>query len=491
MNTAKIIDMVPEPCAFVEGQEKILESYAAYLSDESRSVGEAVERIYFPENTAQVVDAVKKSIEDKRQIIVSGARTGITGGAIGVKDSVLISLEKMTAQLGAHRFQSGRKLEDIPEVAGEYYPVDPTETTASLGGTVATDASGARTYYYGSTRQFVSGITVVLANGCVLEINRGEIVSADGAFVLKGADGEIRIPVTDINIPPVKNTAGLYIKKDMDLVDLFVGCEGILGIVTEVDVRLVRKPEDSLYLVIFVKSENQALGLVSRVKEVSELPCLAIEYFGPNAVNLVRDKEAAPNLPKDALCAVYLEIEKWDDDAEKALNDTLYLCNLDIDDTWAGFDVSDLEQMKAFRHSIPETVNTIIGSRKNEIPELHKIGTDTAVPNGNLPEYLSDARSAIEGKGIEYVVFGHIGNNHLHINMLPSSMEELEMAKELYVALAEKAVNMGGSVSAEHGIGRIKRHFLEIQFSEAELSAMRAVKEALDPDSRLNPGVLI
>jgi D-lactate dehydrogenase (cytochrome) len=139
---------------------------------------------------------------------------------------------------------------------------------------------------------------------------------------------------------------------------------------------------------------------------------------------------------------------------------------------------------------VPETVNDIIGRRKKDIPGLHKIATDAAVPEGRLREFLLAARSVIEKEGVEYVVFGHIGDNHLHINILPNSSEEMEKAEDLFLRISEESVRLGGTVSAEHGIGRLKKHLLRIQFSEDELKAMKAVKDALDPEWVLNPGVM-
>jgi len=474
----------------VEGEGTILESYTSYLSDESKMDCQPVSAIYFPQNTAQMVDAVKKTLNRGERIVVSASRTGIVGGAVGVENASIVSLERMSAQLGDWRFQAGVKLEDIPSTQSEYYPLDPTEMTASLGGTAATDASGARTYHYGSTRDFIKALTVVLADGIVLEIRRGEITCENGKFVLQHPDGETVIPVVNIGMPPVKHTAGLYLKQGMDIVDLFVGSEGTLGIVTEVEIETAPLPAERLFLIVYADTEDQAIGLVETIKSDTRISCLALEYFDPNAVALILDKETFPNLSGDAKCAVYLEILMENEDTEGVIDEVLASCGLSGDATWAGLNEDDLQEMKRFRHLVPETVNTIIGRRKKDIPGLHKIGTDTAVPEGKLREFLSIARSAIEKEGVEYVVFGHIGDNHLHINMLPVSFQELEKAEDLFLRIAGESVRLGGTVSAEHGIGRLKKHLLAIQFSEDELNAMKAVKDALDPEWVLNPGVM-
>jgi len=490
MNKIELRDVEPENCLVVEGESKILESYTSYLTDESRVEYQPVSAIYFPENTAQVVDAVKKTRGRGERIVVSASRTGIAGGAAGVENASIISLERMTAQLGDRHFQAGVKLEDIPSTQSEYYPVDPAEMTASLGGTAATDASGARTYHYGSTRNFIKALTIILADGRVLKVRRGDTVCENGEFVLQHGEEEIMIPVVTVRMPPVKNTAGLYLREGMDLVDLFIGSEGTLGIITEIETRVVELPGDRLFLIVYAGTEDQALELVETVKADSRLKCLAIEYVGPNAIALLRETETPPNLPRDVGCTVYFEVLMENEDVEEAIDEAMVSCGLSPDRTWAGFDEEDLHEMKCFRHLVPETVNSIIGRRKKDIPGLHKIGTDTAVPEGKLRELISTARSAIEEDGLEYVVFGHIGDNHLHINILPRSLDELEKAEGLCPGVAEESVTLGGTVSAEHGIGRLKKDLLKIQFSEDELNAMKAVKDALDPEGVLNPGVI-
>ncbi|MDD5747938.1 MAG: FAD-binding oxidoreductase [Actinomycetota bacterium] len=491
MNKFKLMSVRPEDCFLVEGKERILESYEPYLSDESKMDYKPVSAIFFPENTAQVVDAVKRTTGQGKGIVVSASRTGVTGGAIGVDNASIISLEKMTARLGEWHFQAGVKIEDIPVTDKDYYPVDPTEATASLGGTIATNASGPRTFHYGATRNHIKALTIVLADGSVLDIHRGEVVCENSKFVLQHRDGEIVIPIVGISMPPVKNTAGLFLKEDMDLVDLFIGSEGTLGIVTEAIVETAPLPVNRLFLVIYSDTESKALRLVEAIKSKPRFTCLAIEYFDHNAIALIRESDALLNIPGDVVCAVYLEILNGDEDIQEKIDETLASCGLDPEWTWAGFAEGDMLEMKRFRHDVPERVNAIIGARKVDIPGLHKIGTDTAVPEGQLRRILSFARSEVEKEGLQYIVFGHIGDNHLHVNMLPRSMEELKKAEKLHIAIAEESVRLGGTVSAEHGIGRLKKDLLKIQFTEGELAAMKSVKDALDPQGVLNPGVML
>ncbi len=493
MNRTGVRDVEPEKCSAVEGEMLVSGSYESYLSDESRMDGETVPAIFFPENTAQVVDAVKTIRGRGGRIVVSGARTGVVGGAVGMENASIISTEKMASRLGERRFGAGVRLQELPRYGSRYYPVDPTETSASLGGSAATNASGARTYYYGPTRDHVQALTLVLADGGVLDVARGEVTCGKGRFVLEregGANAETIVPVRGIRMPPVKNTAGLYLADEMDLIDLFIGSEGTLGIITEVEIMTAPVPTHRLFLVAYADSEDRALRLVEAVALDARIDCLAIEYFDPAAVALIQEAETFPNLPGSATCAVYLEVLTENEGSEDALAGALSSCGISAGATWAGGSESDMLEMKRFRHLIPEMVNDIIGRRKSDVPGLHKVATDTAVPEGRLRAFLAAARSYIEKEGMEYVVFGHIGDNHLHINLLPRSLEEMERAQRLAAALAMESVRLGGTVSAEHGIGRLKKNLLAVQFSDEEIEAMKAVKRALDPAWALNPGVV-
>ena len=489
-NEIRVREVEPEECFVVEGEATIQDCYEAYLSDESRAECAPVSALYVPENSAQVVDAVRRTTARGRHVIVSGARTGVTGGAAGVAGASIISLERMDSRTGGWRFQAGVRLEEIPAAESGCLPVDPTEMTASLGGAVATGASGARSYRYGPMRNSVSGLTVVLAGGAVLEVRRGETACANGRFVIEHREGMIVVPVTKVRVPPVKNAAGLHLEDGMDLVDLFVGSEGTLGIITEVEIAPARLPRDRLFFTAFPGDESQAMELIEAVKADRDLECIAIEYLDPNSIRMLRSEGALPGPLEDVRCAVYLELAAEGGGFQQSVDRLLASCGLSAEASWAGFDVESERDMKRFRHLVPETVNSITARRKNDVPGLHKTATDTAVPEGRLREFIAFARSAVERMGIEYVVFGHAGDNHLHLNMLPGSMEELRSSEELCLEIARRSARLGGTVSAEHGIGRLKKELLAIQFTEEELAAMKAVKEALDPELALNPGVM-
>jgi D-lactate dehydrogenase (cytochrome) len=170
------------------------------------------------------------------------------------------------------------------------------------------------------------------------------------------------------------------------------------------------------------------------------------------------------------------------------LEEALNSCGASISDSWAAYENRELQRLKDFRHILPETINAIIAERKKQYPELHKLGTDLAVPDAHLRDMWQIYCDALETADLEWVAFGHIGNNHIHINILPRDERELQKGLELYTHFAAKAVEFGGTVSAEHGIGKMKIKFLELMYSPDHLKQMQAVKLALDPENMLNPG---
>jgi len=518
-------DRLPQEWDVVVGWDDIRRAYADYLHDESRLAAPRLEKLHFPADAGQVAAALRSAFEGGHRVAVSGGRTGITGAAVPIGAEEMISLERLKPRPVVRRSGAGNwtvrvgagitlrelsdaldhRLCDYPDGMPDralFYPVDTTELTAQIGGTVATNASGARTLHYGPTRDWVEALTIVTPDGRLVELRRGQVTAEDGQFVYVRADGGgTRVPVPDLPMPPTKHTAGYYLKHGMDAVDLFVGSEGTLGIVVEAELRLAEKPSNRLFLTQFVDGPEQAVRLAAACKAHPALEPLALEYIGPRAMEMMRRMGRSTSayveverLPADVRAAVYIELPFADeaglDGIYGAVCEVLDSVGLDASRSWAGFTDGDAEEMKRLRHAVPETVNAIIGRRKARSPELHKVGTDMAVPDESLPEMMRIYEEKLAASGLEFVIFGHIGNGHLHANILPSDAGQMQQGERLYLEFAREAVRLGGSVAAEHGIGRIKKKLLPIQYGPEHLAAMRAVKGALDPDWALNPGVL-
>lgn len=495
MNRIQAREGGSEPCSKVVRGDAVIDSYSAYLCDESQLEPGRVSAIYFPANTAQVAWAVRDIVGRKERIISSGSRTGITGGATGMPNCSIISLEMLNGAIDENRYGAGLRLDKLPVGPEGHFPIDPTEASASLGGIVSTNASGARSFYYGKTRDHIQGLRVVLSDGLVIDLRRGEARAENGGFLLArpgSTPSESVVHVRNVDLPAVKSSAGLFLQEGMDAVDLFIGSEGSLGIVTEVEVRTVPDPGELLYLTLFPSSERDAISIVRQVKADPALDCLALEYMDSLSLALLRESgHSLPCPPEAETASLYMEVLIHSERSLEAVEGLLSGYGLPPERTWADRTEQGKTVMRNFRHLLPETVNRTVASLKRKVPGIHKVSTDTAVPDEELERLLLFSRDAVERAGLRYVVFGHIGDSHLHVNMLPSTAEELRLAERIAEKIASESVRLGGTVTAEHGTGRLKRGLLEIQFSDDDLSAMRAVKEAFDPEGILNPGVFL
>lgn len=514
----------------------VASEYSDYLRDESRKKGKA-DTISFPvseEDIRQVMAAVHGG---GLAVTTQGGRTGITGGAVP-NGGHLLSTSRMNRVTGMRydaareqlfiTVQPGLALNELRKVlrqrtcdtsgwtpgsleafrlfgqSGEwFFPPDPTETSASLGGMVACNASGACTFHYGPTRDYVEALRVVLADGKVLDLRRGReqvsnrrfsVTTADGATVLQGQ-------VPSYAMPAVKNAAGFYARSEMDLLDLFVGSEGTLGVFSEIELRLLPAPACRWGVMVFLPSDETATRFVNAVRsgDCVQRP-VAIEFFDVHALALLRRQRASnpafaeiPDLPASYYCAVYVEYHGHEDAVTAAVDDLPGRINAagGVEEaTWVATSEAELERLKFFRHAVPEAVNLTIDERRKREPELTKLGTDMAVPDKELETVLAMYRHDLERAGLEYVLFGHVGNNHVHVNILPRSLQEYGVGKDLYLQWARRVVASGGTVSAEHGIGKFKVAMLREMFGEGGIREMREVKRVFDPDGKLNPGNL-
>jgi D-lactate dehydrogenase (cytochrome) len=250
----------------------------------------------------------------------------------------------------------------------------------------------------------------------------------------------------------------------------------------------------------FFPSEDDAVNFVYDIRAPESIVKMDfMEYFGPNAIQMIKEKASSagitvPAMKNDTKAIVFFEFSYTEDQMEEmimALEMVLNKHNTSSESSWAGLDWTELEKMKTVRHFVPETVNGLIAQRKAEYHKVHKIGTDMAVPDEALRDYLKFYRSTLEEQGMEYVIFGHIGNNHLHVNMIPRNNEEVDQGMDNYMTFAKRAVELGGTVAAEHGIGKLKRAFLEAMYGESGISEMQSVKLAIDPKWIINRGNMI
>ena len=417
-------------------------------------------RFIAPASEAELLELIAAATP----ITIVGARTGLTGGCVPEPGSWAVSLgkfQRLEICPGRAIVGPGVSLDTLQTAAartGQFYAPDPTERTASIGGTIATNASGSRSFRYGSTRRHVLRLRVALMTGRVLDVRRGDPIDFDVPA--------LPLPAT------TKNTAGYPLAPGMDWIDLFTGSEGTLGIVIEAELQLLPAPADLLAGVVFFGDDAAALDAVDAWRDIRGLRM--VEYFDANSLAFLRPR--FEETPERAGAALLIEQENGDVDfwAEHAPADG-----------WFAASDQDRERFRRFRHALPELVNDTMRRRG-----FLKLGSDYAVPLARNREMLAYYHSALRQHSLDYVIFGHIGDAHVHVNILPKSQAEFDAGQRLMLDFARHAVELGGTVSAEHGLGKRKAHLLELQYPSVQIESMKQVKRRLDPQWLLNRGNL-
>jgi len=272
----------------------------------------------------------------------------------------------------------------------------------------------------------------------------------------------------------VKTAAGYYPADN--LLDLLIGAEGTLGVVTRVWTRLLPLPRHVLSLLAYFPTRAGMLAAVAAARAAGPR---CIEYFDRHALDLVRGR--VPEVP-NADSALYLEIEHEGDPPLETWLEVLAAGDALLDDTIVTTDDAGRARLHAVRHALPATVNEIVARNG-----VQKVGTDFAVPDEALPHMLE----VYDDAGMPSVCFGHIGQSHLHLNFLPSNPTQLAEARRRYLEMAREAVRLGGTVSAEHGIGRLKKAHLALMAPPELIAGWQALKATADPAWILGRGVLV
>ena len=449
-----------------------------YLTDASNTRGHA-EVLVRPRSTAQVSAVLQHCQAEGIPVTVTAQRTATTGAPVP-NGGWLLSTEGLTRVHALDDVETGLLLgphQDEITRAGKFFPPDPTSRyDCSIGAAIACNASGSRSFRYGATRPWVDAITAVLPTGEIVEADRETPIPPHW-------------PVPEWSEPRVKTAAG-YVPAD-NLLDLLIGQEGTLAVITRARLRLIDAPPSVLSLFAFFADDNDLVGFVDEARgravrargapsSPGPLQPRALEYFDSHALDLARSR--APDIPADARSALLIEIEHDGEPPFEPWLDALEAHNALIDDTIVAIDKSARDRLHVIRHAIPAGVNEQVV--RNKMP---KVGTDFAVPDSALKDIMAHYRA----ETLPTVCFGHIGDNHLHLNFLPRNADELAHARERYKALARTAVSMGGTVSAEHGIGKIKRQLLAEMVGSEVLASFRVLKQAVDPAWILGRGTLL
>jgi D-lactate dehydrogenase (cytochrome) len=506
---------------------KILENY---LTDESRIIFGHAEEVCFPKTEEDIAKILKEANEKGVRVTISGGGTGITGSRVP-QGGIVLSTEKITNLFGfgenlVKYEENGVKysiyvafdadtnehyaiappgipleiFQRMVQAEGYIYPPDPTETTALLGGTVATNASGARTFKYGATRNYVRRIRTVLTNGDVLNIKRNLVHAIEaGIFAVVFTSGKkVEIKLPSYTMPNVKNAAGYYVKPGMDLIDLFIGSEGTLGVISEVEFRLTEPPRTIVSIFAHFSKETDCLRFVKELRKRArseETNVLSIEFFDKNSLDFMRVKYPPSRIPEESQGLVFFEQEiPKEEEISESLEETASLlesCN--VLETMASSDPDWKKESKELRHTLPEQINSFVRSHGT-----YKVATDIVVPDDALDSMMAIYHEVGDEDAIPYVIFGHIGDNNLHFNFLSRNQDELAKATKACTTLLKRAIELGGTISGEHGVGKktyvengIKKPYLELMYGKDGLLSIAGIKSSFDPDHILNMGNIV
>lgn len=445
---------------------------AGYLRDASNLQGHAT-GLLRPRDTAEVAQALAYCQAQGIPLTVTAQRTSTTGAPVPF-GGWLLSMERLDRieSIGADlaTAQGGvllGELQDQVEARGRLYPPDPTSRMeCSLGASIACNASGARSFLYGPTRRWVEAVEFVTATGEILQVDRATPIPQGW-------------PVPDWREPAVKTAVG-YAPAD-NLLDLIIGSEGTLGVITRATVRLTALPERVFSLLALFPDTDAGVSFVEAAR-ADGTPRL-VEWYDRHALDVIRAR--VPELPQDAGAAVWIEQEataETEDDLLLEWVDRLEACGALEEHTVFASDPAGLERLRAIRHALPAGVNELV-SRAG----LPKVGTDFAVPDGALREMMR----AYDAVPMRHVTFGHAGDNHLHVNLLPASEAELARAWEIWHDLYGMALEHGGTLSAEHGVGKLKSRYLEEMVGPRVMDDFRRLKAVVDPNWVLGRGTML
>jgi len=433
-----------------------------YGRDWSRTCEPDPLAVVFPTQTEQVQQLVKIANEFGLHLVPSGGRTGLSGGAMASAGEVVVSFDRMNK---LHDFnatdrtvicEAGVVTQDLQRFASDqnlYYPVDFASSGSSqIGGNIATNAGGIKVIRYGLTRDWVAGLKVVTGKGDVLEFNKGLVKNATG----------------------------------YDLRHLFIGSEGTLGFVTEATMRLTQPPQNLTVMVLAVSSFDGLMPVLESFQQVMELT--AFEFFSDKALNYVLAGGTVKSpMAVQAPCYALLEYEAVSDEVQ---NNMMRAFDTAIEEGWihdgvVSQDAKEAEKLWRLREDISMSLAAYTPYKN-----------DLSVKVSRVPEFLLrvDLVVAQNYPDFDIIWYGHIGDGNLHLNILkPHDMgkkEFFQTCSRVSEDIFEVVAQLGGSVSAEHGVGLVKKAALSYSRSAEELSYLKSLKQVFDPNGVMNPGKL-
>ncbi len=426
----------------------------AHAIDESEASPVVPEAVVRPRSPTQVAAVLAACHRHGVPVTPRSGGTGRVGGAVPVPGGIVLSMEGMAELKGIEpddlRVVAGPgrilgELHRAVEAEGLFYPPDPNSwESCRLGGNIAANAGGPRAFKYGVTRNWVLGLQIVTADGTILHVGK----------------------------PTAKGVTGY------DLASLVVGSEGTLAVVTEATLRLIPRPEAVATLLAFLPDERtlgDAIGAVLRARIVPR--CL--EFLDALALDILRP-QAGLDVPGDAKAMLLVEVDGADRDIEQLAETTgSLLLDAGALDVLVAQNEAERERLWGARRQM---------SRSMRKRARHKLSEDVVVPRSRIGALLATCRRLQETHGVRMPTYGHAGDGNLHVNFLWDDPADRPRVQAAIRGLFEAVVELGGTLSGEHGIGILKAPYLPLEQSPALIALQERIKEVFDPRGVLNPG---
>ncbi|MDK2822622.1 MAG: glycolate oxidase [Clostridia bacterium] len=446
----QVINIVGPENVLTDNEERICYSYDGTFK---RGIPDIV---VFPGNTQEVVSIIKLANSEKIPVFPRGAGTGLSGGSIPQANGIALVMTKMNkikeinendllavvepGVITGHLHQEVEKL-------NLFYPPDPASLkTCTMGGNIAENAGGPRAFKYGVTRDYVLGLEVVTPTGKVMRTGGRT----------------------------VKNVTGY------DLTRLLTGSEGTLGVITEITVRLIPKPKYKKTALVIFDNLDDAAKTVTVVISEGVIPA-TLELMDRITIACV-EKNTKLGLPLDAEAILLMEVDGSDAQTTEEINIIQNICKknncrrIEVASTF-----EEREKLWKARRAVSSAIVQL---------KPTKISEDATVPRSKIPEMIRRLREIATKYNLNLPVFGHAGDGNLHPNIIAdkSDKEEMERVEKAVSEIFEAALELGGTLSGEHGVGIMKKPYLEWELGEVGLEYLKTIKKAVDPNNILNPG---
>ena len=436
------------------------DSLQNYSHDETEDLSFLPHLVLKPETVEEVSEIMKYCFEHGICVTPAGARTGLSGGALPVNGGVLLSMERFNRILKIDELNHQvttepgvitQVLQNAVKEKGLFYPPDPaSKGSCFIGGNVSENSGGPKAVKYGVTKDYVLNLEVVLPNGEVIWT---------GANVIKNATG-------------------------YNLTQLIVGSEGTLAIITKIVLRLIPHPtQDLLMLVPFFNAEK-ACEAVAAIFRAGITPS-GLEFMERDALTWTQDftGDYSINVAENHAAHLLIEVDGFDQEqlmieCEKIMN---VLESFETDEILFAETAAQKQGLWSLRRKVGEAVKS---------QSVYK-EEDTVVPRYELPALLSCVKEVGKKYGFQSVCYGHAGDGNLHVNIIKGDLSNEKWNEELPLAIREifsRVIELGGTLSGEHGIGLVQKSYMDIAFPEVTLNLMREIKKVFDPSGILNPG---